>query len=159
MYGVDQVPRWADFDISAVTQTPLEYRFNGDTCWSGFVAETLSEEDTDAAAILRATANLPWSPWMDHPDNCIASYPPRTGTNWLQTEVEWRAFIKGAKASDVEIDIGFYRRPYGNGAFALLSTSTYLVQLDSEGNGLIQGSVPNSYGYETIIQTCGKSAT
>ncbi len=114
---------------------------------SGEVVVTLSEEDTEADAIVRLLATASWS---SYGSACVAGYQVRTGPSFSYTDVQWRVVKTGLLPStSYDVDIEIWRRSYGVGSYVLYSTLTATGTTDGSGNLTITGDVPNDRGYQS----------
>ncbi len=129
-------------------------RNNGIT-WGRYTAANqfaqLSDEDTDGDAIARMMAAAIWTAFGGTVADCTAKWQTRTdGFTIAYQECEWQIFVSGlAPDTGFAVEMNYFRRVFGSGAFELFQTDTVYGYSDGGGALLITGSVPNEEGFET----------
>ncbi len=117
---------------------------------------TLSNQDTEAAAIVRAMASAVWSDWGSVAP-CIAEWAVRTVDNpeaFAYTEAQWRVVRSGLFPSAAyQVAVPIYRRVFGVGSYVLFQTVTAVVMTDASGNLSVSNTVPNAQGYQSYAGT------
>lgn len=125
----------------------------------GSVRETLSDEDTEDAAIDRFKSVAAYGDWKVPGETgctdsscCLAQWQIREeGFSFVYADAQFRVEKTGlAPNATYQIKVPFYRRVFGVGEFALWETHTLSGTTDA--NGILtldEQDVPNERGYET----------
>lgn len=114
---------------------------------------TLSDEDTEAAALARLLASATWSAWafVLPETSCLAEWQARTsGFTFDYYEAEWRVQLTGLTPSTPYwLRVQYFRRPFGSGTFELFAQETIPTTSTGAGEINIDATVPNERGFET----------
>jgi hypothetical protein len=177
-------PNEADYGIgAAVTETLTNHtrtltgngtcvyapRYTGDAFpWveaTGTVTETLSDADTEEAAINRAWAGWTWGSWhevtinggaCDNPACCLAYWTVRgpSDTCFAVQEAQWKATRTGlTPGAAFRAKVKIYRAPVGTSSWMLYATIISTGTVDGTGKFEKTGDVPNESGYQTYAQS------
>lgn len=117
--------------------------------------DTLSAEDTEAAAIGRLEAAASWTAWGATSTSVVAEYGARTSTfTFVWAKGEWRAVETGLSASTLyQCSAYFYKRAQGSSdAWTLHSNATNQQTTDGSGNATFSGDFPTPVrGFEIYV--------
>lgn len=123
---------------------------------NGSAVATLTDPDTDLAAIARLQATTPWVGFgtcPTPPTCCLASWQLRTtGFSFDYGDAQFRIAASGLLASQLycaAVDI--FRRPWGVPPYVLFETIFVFGATDGAGNLQLDGDVPNAPGFETYF--------
>lgn len=147
-------------DTSTKTRTTEVWGQTGDCCpdpsggsgrHEGSTTSTLQSEDTESAAIARASKNIAWSPWLavGGSVDCCAYKTLRKAGQFVGAfqEAELKLIAKGGPNAQVTVEVVFNQRPLTGGAIAQ-SRETYQIFCDGAGDGEVVIKIPSAAGYE-----------
>lgn len=146
-----------------LTQTPTQQHWTGVGCHNDIntisdVFSTLTDQDTDAAAITRLFNANPWGAWLEvddtcfNPPCCTSSRQVRTGQDFSYQIAEFRATASGLNHNEVYcVAVDTYVSPFAAGTWTLLSTKTYAVNTDGAGALVVTDAVDSQPGYDFYV--------
>ena len=102
---------------------------------------------------------LPWSKWGQAGSFAPCTAMASSASGFVDVECAWKITKAGLTPSTLyQVNVEYWRRPYGSGTMTLYQTANVQATTDSAGRFYATGDIPNDDGYETEAR-CNCSIT